>query len=144
NGAVFRSPHQERGIIANFGQRDLQFLQVRSPILQDAGGMLEGVILNYGLAITRERIGRNLRSVAEQTAQPEVVEVTPALDRGAEEEGAKRSAQERRQALAVRRPGIDGRYQDEALQAATFLRRTGGGHHDGHASAVRSTQQVEI
>jgi hypothetical protein len=32
NGAVFRSPDQESGVIANLGERPFQFREVRRPI----------------------------------------------------------------------------------------------------------------
>src|SRR5208282_5626142 len=59
DGAVFRSPDEERGVIANLGERPFQFHEVRRPIPDDVRGMTEAVILLYGYAIARERTGRN-------------------------------------------------------------------------------------
>ena len=52
----------------------------------------------------------------------------------------------------MRRPGIDGRHQDQSLRApAVSFRtpfraslRTNRCHHDGNAAAVGSAQEVEI
>ena len=51
NGAVFRSPDEERGVIANLGERPFQFREVCRPILYDVRGMTEHVILEYGHAV---------------------------------------------------------------------------------------------
>src|ERR1019366_6313283 len=149
HGAVFRSADEESGVIANLGKRSFQFREVCRPIPDDVRGMTEAVILLHGYAIARERIGRNFRAVAEQTAQPWVVEGAPAFERAAEEQGAKSTAQKRREPLAMRRPGIDGRHQHQAPQAGVgwpnkVLFRTDSCHPDGDATAVGSTQQVEI
>src|ERR1017187_2095987 len=102
NCSVSGSPHEERGIIANLGDRAFQFCEVCRPIPNDAPSMTKGVIFAYGYAVALDRIGRIFRSVAEQAAQPQVVERAPALNRVAENQGAEFAAHKRREPLAMR------------------------------------------
>src|SRR5271155_944876 len=109
NRAVFRSPDEERGVIADLGERHFQFREVGRPIPDDATGMTQGVILACGYAVALERVAWNFRSLAEQAAQPQRVKRAPALDRVAEEHGTEGAAQEGCKPLAMTRPGIYGR-----------------------------------
>ena len=59
NGAVFRAPDEETGVIANLGKRSFKLREVCGPIAYDARSMAEGVILECGDAVAVERIGRN-------------------------------------------------------------------------------------
>lgn len=42
------------------------------------------------------------------------------------------------------RPRIDGRYQHQSPKTRIAFFRTDGGHHDGNATSVRSSQQIKI
>src|SRR5271156_2193516 len=86
NGAVSRSPHEESRVIANLRERRFQFREVGRPISYDVRSMTEDLILEYGHAVALERIGRDLRFIAEQAAQPQVVERAPSFNRVAEEQ----------------------------------------------------------
>ncbi len=57
---------------------------------------------------------------------------------------AQRSAEKRRQTLAMWRPGIDGSHQHQSVQPRILALRRDGSHHDGDASAVGRSEQIEI
>src|SRR5208337_2267599 len=59
NGAVFRSPDEQSGVIANLGEHPFQFREVRRPIADDVRSMTQYVILENGHAVAGERIERN-------------------------------------------------------------------------------------
>src|SRR5271166_4737356 len=86
DGAVSRPPDEQRGVIAYLGQRALQFREVGRPIPYDVRSMAEDMVLDDRYPIAFQRIGRDLCSVAEHAAQPQVVEHAPALHRVAEQE----------------------------------------------------------
>src|ERR1035441_1765765 len=85
DGAVSRPPDEQRGVIANLGQRALQFREVGGPIPNDVRSMPEDVILEHRYTVACERIVRNFCSIAEHAAQPQVVQGAPVRKRVAYE-----------------------------------------------------------
>src|ERR1700692_4626024 len=112
NSTVFRSPHKKRPIIANLRQSRFQRRHVRRPTLYHTRAMKKRLILNDRSSVAVERIGWNLRAVAKHATEPDVIERTPSRDCILKDYGTESATNKRCKLLAVRRPRINGRYQN--------------------------------
>src|SRR6267143_6036431 len=101
HGAVFRSPDDESGVIAYFGERRFQFREVCRPVPYDAQTIMEHVVLEHRHKVAIERIGWNSGGIAEHAAQPDVVKGTPARERVEEKHGTEGAPDKGRESLAM-------------------------------------------
>src|SRR5580698_4602763 len=110
--AIFCSPHQQSRIVANFWQRAFHFRQIRRPIFYDLQSMMVAMIFNDWDTVSGGGTGGNFGSVSKHPAQRNLMERGPARGGGPKHERAESTADKKRKALAMLRPGIDGRHQN--------------------------------
>src|ERR1700679_1723989 len=106
--------------------------------------MAESIILDDRDAVAIERVARNLLLVSEHAPQPPVIERAPTRDRVPKEQRPERTADKRRETLAMPRPGVDGSHQHEPLQSRILSLNTKSSDHDSNPSTARGAEQIEI